>query len=263
MALGQDPKHLVLVHGACHGAWSWHKVKPLLESAGHRVTVLDLTASGIHMKAIQDVHTFAEYTQPLLDFLYSMPSNEKVILVGHSLGGMNLALAMESFPEKIAVAVFLTAFMPDTVKQPSFVVEQLFERAPAGAWLDTQFAPYSCSQPHLNTIFFGPSFLSHNIYQMCPIEDLELAKTLVRPGSLFLHDLGQAERLTNQGYGSVKRVFVICKEDKAISEEFQRWMIENSQCHEVMEISGSGHMPMLSKPQECCHCLSSIAQKYA
>ncbi|EXB63678.1 hypothetical protein L484_027021 [Morus notabilis] len=35
-------KHFVLVHGSCHGGWSWYKLVPLLKSAGHAVTALDL-----------------------------------------------------------------------------------------------------------------------------------------------------------------------------------------------------------------------------
>lgn len=35
-------KHFVSVHGACHGAWTWYNVKPQLESAGDRVTAVDL-----------------------------------------------------------------------------------------------------------------------------------------------------------------------------------------------------------------------------
>lgn len=46
------------------------------------------------------------------------------LLVGHRLGGQNLALAMEKFPEKIVVAVFLSAFMRNTIHRPSFVLEQ-------------------------------------------------------------------------------------------------------------------------------------------
>ncbi|OVA10518.1 hypothetical protein BVC80_8985g55 [Macleaya cordata] len=42
----QEKKHLVLVHGACHGAWCWYKLATLLRTAGHRVTALDLGASG-------------------------------------------------------------------------------------------------------------------------------------------------------------------------------------------------------------------------
>lgn len=118
-------KHFVLIHGTCHGAWSWYKLKPLLEAAGHQVTALDLAASGIHMKPIQQVHTLSDYSQPLLEFLASLPQNERVILVGHSFGGLNLALAMDKFPQKIAVAVYLAAFMPDTLHQPSYVLDQV------------------------------------------------------------------------------------------------------------------------------------------
>ena len=66
-----------------------------------------------------------EYSQPLLEMMATLPPNEKVILVGHSLGGLNLAVAMEKFPEKVSVAVFLTAFMPDTLHRPSYVLDQV------------------------------------------------------------------------------------------------------------------------------------------
>jgi alpha-beta hydrolase superfamily lysophospholipase len=125
MAASREQTHFVLVHGLCHGAWCWHKLKPRLEATGHRVTVLDLAASGINMKAIQDVHTFHDYTRPLLNLLASLAPNEKVVLVGHSLGGVNLALAMDEYPEKVAVGVFLTALMPDTTHKPSYVLDQV------------------------------------------------------------------------------------------------------------------------------------------
>ncbi|KAL3526729.1 hypothetical protein ACH5RR_011385 [Cinchona calisaya] len=107
----QTQKHFVLVHGACHGAWCWYKLKPLLESAGHKVTALDLSASGINPRNFQDLRSFYDFTLPLLQFMASIPPNEKVILVGHSYGGLNIALAMENYSKKICVAVFLNAYM--------------------------------------------------------------------------------------------------------------------------------------------------------
>ncbi|KAL6961554.1 Salicylic acid-binding protein 2 [Sarracenia purpurea var. burkii] len=124
----KQKKHFVLVHGACHGAWCWYKLKSLLESSGGgdiTVTLLDLAASGINTKSIREVRTLHEYSAPLIDFMTSISPNEKVILVGHSLGGMNLALAMDEFPEKISVAVFLTAFMPDSAHEAIHVLEQV------------------------------------------------------------------------------------------------------------------------------------------
>lgn len=55
----------------------------------------------------------------------TVPPEEKVVLVGHSLGGMNIALAMEKFPEKVSVSVFLTAFMPDSDHNPAYVLDQV------------------------------------------------------------------------------------------------------------------------------------------
>lgn len=37
----------VLVHGAWHGAWCWHKLVPLFEAHGHSVLTPDLPPLGI------------------------------------------------------------------------------------------------------------------------------------------------------------------------------------------------------------------------
>lgn len=107
----KKPQHFVLVHGAGHGAWCWYKVATLLRSDGHKVTILDLAASGVNLKQVHEVHSFAVYLEPLMDLMAALPEEEKVVLVGHSMGGVGLSLAMERFPEKIVVAVFATAYM--------------------------------------------------------------------------------------------------------------------------------------------------------
>ncbi|VAH93229.1 unnamed protein product [Triticum turgidum subsp. durum] len=127
---GAKVKHIILVHGVCHGGWSWYKVAAGLRSAaaaaGHayRVHAPDLAASGIDDRRLPEVATFSEYTGPLLDALRSLPAGEKAVLVGHSLGGLSVALATEMFPDKVAVAAFLSAYMPDCVSPPSHVLMQ-------------------------------------------------------------------------------------------------------------------------------------------
>ncbi|OMP02114.1 hypothetical protein COLO4_11337 [Corchorus olitorius] len=241
-------KHFVLVHGLCHGAWCWYKVKPRLELAGHKVTVLDLAASGINMKIIDhDVHTFHEYSKPLLEFLASLTG--QAILVGHSFGGMSLALAMELFPHKISVAIFLTAYMPDTIHQPSYVIDKSLAASSEEDWQDSQIVTMGSPGEPLTVITFGPKLLASNFYQSS-VEDLELAKTLVRPGSLFQQDLLKARNFSEEGYGSVTRVFVVCDQDKAIPLDFQRWMIQNNPPKDVLEIKGADHMVMFSKTKQ-------------
>nr|QED87760.1 methyl esterase 2 [Olea europaea] len=250
--------HFVLVHGACHGSWCWYKLQPLLEAAGHRVTAIDLSASGINPKRLDELRTFSDYTLPLLEVMESIPPEEKVVLVGHSLGGLNLALAMEKYPQKISVAVFVSAFMPDTVHRPSYVLEQYFERTPAKEWLDTQFEPFGRLEDHLTSMLFGSQFISFKLYQLCSPEDITLAKALLRPGSLFVEDLSKESPFSNERFGSVKRASIICAKDEAITEEFQRWEIENTGVAITKEIEDADHMAMISKPQKLYQCLLDI-----
>lgn len=86
---------------------------------------------------------------------------------------------------------------------------------------------------------------------------------LVRVGPAVTSNLTGMKSLTEEGYGSVTRVYVVCREDKALSVDFQRWVIENFPVKEVMEIKDADHMPMFSKPLELCDRLLNIADIYA
>ncbi|XP_072951828.1 salicylic acid-binding protein 2-like [Typha angustifolia] len=254
--------HIILVHGASHGAWCWYKLSTLLTSAGYRVTVPDLAAAGIDERRLEEVPTFADYNEPLLEILRSLPAGERVMLVGHSYGGVCIALAAEMFPEKVAAAVFLTAFLPDCTAPPSFVVDKLFE-VPRSVWMDTQFKTYTAEDKRPASMLFGPQFLELRLYQLSPPEDITLAKTLIRITSLFLDDLRSRPPFTADRYGSVDKVFIVCEQDFAIPGQHQRWMIENYPVKEVKSIEAADHMAMISKPKELCQCLIEIASKYS
>lgn len=89
-----------------------------------------------------------------------------------------------------------------------------------------------------------------------------MAKALMRPASYFVDDLSKAKNFTQEGYGSVPRVFITCNEDLTITMEFQQWMIKNVGVNEVLQIKDADHMPMLSKPQQLCNYLLQLASKY-
>ncbi|KAL8117567.1 hypothetical protein AgCh_015449 [Apium graveolens] len=224
-------KHFVLVHGACHGAWCWYKVAMLLRSAGHKVTVLDLAASGLNAKKVQEVKSFSVYLEPLMEFMASLLAEEKVVLVGHSLGGVALSVAMERFPEKVSVAVFATAYMLNPDLDVLTVSEKVEKNI--GSFMDSQ--------------------------------DLTLASMLVRPHPLKInYDTISLEetKVTKERFGSVRRVYVIADQDIIHPEEFQRWMIELNPPDEVRVITGSDHMIMICKPQELCICLEEVSLQY-
>uniref|UniRef100_A0A6N2N7Y7 Uncharacterized protein n=1 Tax=Salix viminalis TaxID=40686 RepID=A0A6N2N7Y7_SALVM len=68
----QSQKHFVLIHGSVAGAWIWYKVKPRLEEAGHR---------RVNTKIIQEVRTFDQYNEPLMEFMRKLPENEKALSI--------------------------------------------------------------------------------------------------------------------------------------------------------------------------------------
>ncbi|CAH2076331.1 unnamed protein product [Thlaspi arvense] len=256
-------KQYVLVHGGCHGAWCWYKVKPVLEASGHRVTVVDLKASGVNMSRVEEIQSLEDYSKPLLEVLESFGSEDKAILVAHSLGGPSVALAADMFPRKISVAVFVTSFMPDTTNPPSYVFEKFLGSVTEENRSNMEFGTYGTHDRPLTTILLGTKYLAKYMYQLSPVQDFELAKMLVRVGPAVTSNLTGTKCLTEEGYGSITRVYVVCGEDKGLTEDFQRWIIENFPVKEVMEIKDADHMPMFSKPLELCDRLLKIADKYA
>ncbi len=75
----------VLVHGAFHGAWCWTKLTPELEARGHRAVAFDLPGGGEDKTPIEQV-TLDAYVERVVETVAQ--ESERVILVGHSLGGI-------------------------------------------------------------------------------------------------------------------------------------------------------------------------------
>ncbi|KDP31869.1 hypothetical protein JCGZ_12330 [Jatropha curcas] len=250
-------KHFILVHGACHGAWCWYKIAHLLKSDGHQVTALDLGACGVNPKKLEEVTSFSEYVKPLMEVMASLSSDEKIILVGHSFGGFSISFAMEKFPAKILVAVFVTAYMPNCKNPPATLIgESVLQvdtnRFPVGVGVGSSVLMISALSftEKISVAVFLTAFLPDSVHRPSFVleKDLELAKILARPPSLFQHDLSMAKEFSSEGHGSVRKVYIICEEDKAIPKEFQEWMIENNPVEEVIKMEGVDHMPTFCKP---------------
>ncbi|XP_058743346.1 methyl jasmonate esterase 1-like [Vicia villosa] len=258
-------EHFVLIHGGSHGAWCWYKVATLLKSAGHNVTTVELAASGINPIQVQDICQISTYYEPLMTFMESLPPNEKVILVCHSLGGVSTSVAMEKFPHKISVAVFATAYvLSENLTYPIFLQEQARRRKNISL-MDTQFFFFDGPNKPATARLYGPKFTASKIYQLSPPEDLTLSLSLVRPVRLYndVELLKKETAVTNHKNGRVPKIFIIAKSDKLVSEDFQKWIIERSgPFAEVKVIKDSDHMVMFSKPKKLTSILLKIAQKF-
>ncbi|XVE81662.1 hypothetical protein DITRI_Ditri15bG0083100 [Diplodiscus trichospermus] len=69
------------------------------------------TSSGIDPSDPNTIFTFQDYNKPLIDLLSNLPENEKVILIGHSAGGLSLTYAIHRFAKKIHTAIYVAANM--------------------------------------------------------------------------------------------------------------------------------------------------------
>ncbi|KAL6012523.1 hypothetical protein ACLOJK_003012 [Asimina triloba] len=235
---------------------AWCKPWRMVLVQGHQVTALDLTGCGADPTRPEEIHSIHDYVRPLMEKLESLPPHEKVVLVGHSFGGLCLSLAMEKFPDRVALAIFATAFMPDLANPPSRLLLENLERLRVEWSTDIRYDKGPMKPP-------STEFLASIMYQCSPPEDATLAATLMRPSFMFVEDLSNDDMLSMENYGSVNRAYIICKEDSVLKEDFQRWIIQNNPPKEVKEIDGADHMAMMSKPQELCQCLLEIAEKYA
>uniref|UniRef100_M1CFZ9 Methylketone synthase Ib n=1 Tax=Solanum tuberosum TaxID=4113 RepID=M1CFZ9_SOLTU len=254
-------KHFVLVHTVGHGAWSWYKIVALMRSSGYNVTAIDLGASGINPKQALEIPHFSDYLSPLMEFMASFPTNKKVARVGHSLGGLAISKAMEIFPEKISVAVFVTALMPGPTLNAATLYTQTFS-AVIGQ-LDNRVAYDNGLTNPPTTLILGLKYLATNIYQLSSNQDLALATTLVRPIYLYsVKDVSMEIVLSRKRYGSVRKVFIVAADDNLLKKEIQKRMIEKNPPDEVEVIQGSDHMTMMSTPLQLFTTLLNIANKY-
>ncbi|KAG0517822.1 hypothetical protein BDA96_09G122400 [Sorghum bicolor] len=267
----QQPRrhHFMLVHGICHGTWCWYKVATALRRAGHRATALDMAGCGAHTARLADVHTFEEYSRPLLDAMAALPAGEQVVLVAHSHGGSSVALAVERFPEKVAAAVFVAAMMPAVGRPMAATSDELKAFVGPDFFLDSKELEQENPEIKGRPFIFGPNCMAEKLYQLSPPEDLTLGLMLIKPANAFSTGNPDDEAvtrdeklLTEEGYGSARRVFVVVEEDRAIPAEFQRRMVAQSPGVEVRtEITGADHMAMLSRPVELVQLLVSIADQ--
>ena len=80
--------HYVLIHGAWHGGWCWHKVNSILRAAGHKVENPSLPAhsNGSLRRIIPWAVNLTTYINRMSKIVES--ADEPVVLVGHSMSGM-------------------------------------------------------------------------------------------------------------------------------------------------------------------------------
>ncbi|KAH9304320.1 hypothetical protein KI387_008724, partial [Taxus chinensis] len=212
--------HFVLIHGAGHGAWCWYKLVHLLQNSGHQVTALDLTGAGINTLNPDSITSFEDYDEPLVNSLSQIPSSQKVVLVGHSAGGLSLSHAIHVFGNKIAVAVYVAA----TMLPSGFCSEEDLQMGVPDLLKVSDFY-YGLGPEHPPTSSKIRRESEREIlYQLSPPEDAALASLLLRPAPLLAFQ-GAKFYEESEEFMKVPRVYIKTLQDKLLPLEQQEAMI--------------------------------------
>jgi pimeloyl-ACP methyl ester carboxylesterase len=228
----------ILIHGAWQGAWAWETIVPRLKALGHEAIAVDLPGNGHNPLPPEQVN-LERYAAHVVDIIDR--TEGPIIMVGHSMGGTAAAQASELRPERIALAIFLCAFMlPDGMS-----VLQFYERY-LEPWMRGAHARVTYDGTGLLSRI-DPASAVEVFYQKA---DRALAQAAARRLTPQPEGGRRSQlKLSPARFGTVPRVYIEAREDRSVHLPLQRKMQELSPCLEVYGLD-SDHAPQLSQPDE-------------
>ncbi|EIE49485.1 esterase [Salipiger aestuarii] len=232
---------MLLVAGACHGAWAWDALVPHLVALGHDVPHFDLPAHGDDPQPAAGA-TLGDYAGAIAAAL--LPGT---ILLAHSMAGVPATLAAELAPDRVARLVYLCAYLPqdgDSVtslrrQQDSQPLKPALRRTPEGHSFD-----------------FVPELARDLFYHDCPEAVARAATASLRPEPIAPQET--PVRLAGAAR-AVPRSYILCTQDRAIPPADQRRMALGIPAADVHARAWS-HSPFLSDPAGLARLLDAIAR---
>jgi pimeloyl-ACP methyl ester carboxylesterase len=235
----------VLVHGAWHGGWCWHRIVAGLEHASHRATAPDLKSLGRDRTPPAQI-TLATWTDQIAALVQAQP--EPVVLVGHSRGGLVLSEVAERIPERVRALVYVTAFMLENGQSlQDFAAQDAESLVGPAMVLNQAEGSVSIREDAVRDVFYG----------QCSDADVVLAKSLLVPEPLA--PLATPLRITDARFGSVPRIYVECANDRAMTLAAQRRMQQALPCRQRITLQAD-HSPFFCDSERLTEALSSIGR---
>jgi pimeloyl-ACP methyl ester carboxylesterase len=284
MVMSAPKAAFVLVHGGWHNRSCWDKVTPILKANGFAVLTLDLPGAGAKTIAPLslgrvpfDPAAFAAEPSPIADVTQeerteavialvrhaAAISDGKVILVGHSAGGMTVSAVAEQVPSLLLAVVYLSGFLvPNGLPLLAMLQHQSMSSALSpglfiGNALDigaTRINGASADEAYR-------SLLKASFYADLSEPDfLEAAAQLhwdePNGGALALSEI------TAERFGTVPRHYIRCTKDHAIPLSGQDHMIAEVDASvggkTLTHTLDSSHSPFFSQPANLAGILIDI-----
>lgn len=236
----------VLVHGAWQAPYVWDAVRADLEKKGNKVIVVELPGHGADNTPTYTL-SLDVYRDKVIEAIANVEG--KVILVGHSMGGMVVTHVAEKVPDKISKVVYIGAFLPASGQ----ALTDLAFSDP-----DSKLGPALVPSADQLTLDVKRDSLTHLFINDGTKADKErvLANYRAEPAIPFTNKV----TLTAENFGAVEKVYIKTLQDIVISPGLQDRMIAAAGIKTVFEINTS-HSPFLSQPHAVSSLLLQIAQE--
>jgi pimeloyl-ACP methyl ester carboxylesterase len=241
----------ILVHGAWQGAWAWETIVLRLNAAGHQAIAVDLPGNGHDQTPPADVDLgrYAAHVASIID-----ATAGPIIMIGHSMGGTAVAQACELRPDRIALAIYLAAFLlPDGLSVLEFY-ERYLEPWMRGAHARVTYDAAGL----LSTI--DPASAVEVFYHQAERSLAEAAARRLTPQA----EGGRRSRLqlSPGRFGTVPRVYIEARQDRSVHLPLQRKMQQLTPCVAVYGLD-SDHAPQLSAPDALTELVLAAVSRHA
>ncbi len=274
----------VLVHGGWHNHSAWHKVRPLLEAEGFAALTLDLPGAGVNAIAPKslglrpfDPAAFAAERSPVAGVTQeertravvalvkeaASPSDGKVILVGHSAGGITISAVAEQVPNLLLAVVYLAGFMvPKGTPLLAMLQHETMSSALAPGLFVGDPIAIGATRIHAgSTDEAYRSLLKASFYGDVSEADFAHTASQLHCDESNAGALAPSE-ITPGRFGAVPRHYIRCTEDRAIPLTGQDHMIATVDGaiggKTITHTLDSSHSPFLSQPTALSNILIDI-----
>jgi len=275
----------VLVHGGWHNRSAWDRVTPILEASGSAALTLDLPGAGANTLAPRsldqrpfDPAAFAaepspvagvtrwERTQAVVAVVKEAAalSDGKVILVGHSAGGMTISAVAEQVPDLLLAVVYLAGFMvPSGLSLLAMLQHESLSSALAPGLFVGDPAAIGATRIHAgSTDAAYRSLLKASFYG--DVSEAEFAQAASQLHCDEPNAGAMAPSTISPGrFGAVPRHYIRCTQDRAIPLTGQDHMIASVDAalggRTITHTLETSHSPFLSQPAALSEILIDVA----
>ena len=226
---------LVLVHGAWMDASVWASVAIELEEKGRTVFAVNLPGHGADDTPPEHLSLDGYATEVI-----SAVGKNKVVLVGHGMGGIVISAVAERIPDQIEKLVYVAGYLPRSGESLYRILQEDTESRVGQFWRQADPAHYS-------PVWIASEGIKECFAADAPAADIDRLVKEHKPEALG--PMAAHVTLTPENFGKVAKHYIYTTKDCAVSYSLQQKMVERGSVNWTSTLETS-HAPFFSQPEK-------------